>query len=189
MNIFILNNDPVLAAQEQCDKHVVKMIVESGQMLSTAHRMIDGTVERRPSKSGKTTVNYYKLDDEREDIMYKAVHFNHPCSVWTRESCCNYSWHYEHFIALCEEYTYRYGKVHSTETKLRDILKQIPKNINRAGGRTPFKLAMQSNPECLVPTLGGIDAVATYQNFYKTKQKRFKMDWTKRQIPEWFHAV
>ena len=54
MNIFILNNDPVLAAQEQCDKHVVKMIVESGQMLSTAHRMIDGTVERRPSKSGKT---------------------------------------------------------------------------------------------------------------------------------------
>jgi len=189
MNIFILNNDPVLAAQEQCDKHVVKMIVESGQMLSTAHRMIDGTVERRPSKSGKTTVNYYKLDDEREDIMYKAVHFNHPCSVWTRESCCNYTWHYEHFIALCEEYTYRYGKIHSTETKLREVLKQIPKNINRAGGRTPFRLAMQSNPECVVHTLGGVDAVATYQNFYKTKQKRFSMDWTKRQTPEWFHAV
>ena len=61
MNIFILDNDPVLAAQQQCDKHVVKMIVESGQMLSTAHRMLDGVVERRPSKSGKTTVNYYKL--------------------------------------------------------------------------------------------------------------------------------
>jgi len=189
MNIFILDNDPVLAAQLQCDKHVVKMIVESGQMLSTAHRMLDGTVERRPSKSGKTTVNYYKLNDEREDIMYKAVHFNHPCSIWTRESCCNYTWHYEHFIALCEEYTYRYGKVHSTETKLRDVLKQIPKNINRVGGKTPFKLAMQSNPECVVNTLGGVDAVATYQNFYKTKQKRFNMDWTKRQIPEWFHAV
>ena len=51
MNIFILDNDPVLAAQQQCDKHVVKMIVESGQMLSTAHRMLDGVVERRPSKS------------------------------------------------------------------------------------------------------------------------------------------
>ena len=96
MNIFILNNDPIIAAQEQCDKHVVKMIVESGQMLSTAHRMLDGTVERRPSKSGKTTVNYYKLNDEREDIMYKAVHFNHPCSIWSREGCCNYTWHYNH---------------------------------------------------------------------------------------------
>ena len=186
MNIFILNDDPVVAAQEQCDKHVVKMIVESAQMLSTAHRMIDGVIEKRPSKSGKTTVSYYKLLDEREDILYKAVHFNHPCSVWSRESCCNYSWHYEHFIALCEEYTYRYGKVHSTETKLRDILSKLPKNINRVGGMTPFKLALKSNPECVVLGLGGTDAVATYRNFYQTKQKRFKMEWTKRPVPGWF---
>ena len=52
MNIFILDNNPIKAAQQQCDKHVVKMIVESGQMLSTVHRMLDGTMERRPSKSG-----------------------------------------------------------------------------------------------------------------------------------------
>ena len=56
MNIFVLNKDPVLAAQEQCDKHVVKMIVESAQMLSTAHRMLDGQVYRKPSKSGKTMI-------------------------------------------------------------------------------------------------------------------------------------
>jgi len=187
MNIFILNDDPVMAAQEQCDKHVVKMIVESAQMLSTAHRMIDGITEKRPSKSGRTMVKYYKLSDEREDILYKAVHFNHPCSVWSRESCCNYSWHYEHFVALCDEYTYRYGKVHSTDTKLRDILSKLPKNINRAGGMTPFRLAMKSNPECVVHGLGGTDAVATYRNFYQTKQERFKMEWTKRQVPEWFN--
>tara|TARA_Y100001937_G_scaffold55310_1_gene76233 strand:+ start:1334 stop:1909 length:576 start_codon:yes stop_codon:yes gene_type:complete len=189
MNIFILHNDPVIAAQDQCDKHVVKMIVESAQMLSTAHRMIDGTVEKRPSKSGKTNVSYYRLPDKREDILYKAVHFNHPCSVWSRESCCNYSWHYEHFIALCKEYTYRYGKVHSTETKLKDMLKKLPSNINRTGGMTPFKLAMQSNPECVVYDLGGVNAVETYRNFYQTKQKRFKMEWTKRNAPRWFkHA-
>ena len=190
MNIFVLNVDPIVAAQEQCDKHVVKMIVESGQMLSTAHRMLDGTVERRPSKSGKTTVNYWSLPDEREDIMYKAVHFNHPCSVWTREGCCNYTWHYTHFIALCEEYTYRYGKVHSTETKLREPLKKMPANIPRTNGRTPFKLAMASDiDECIVHDLGGVNHVKTYQNFYQTKQKRFKMDWSKRPVPEWFNVI
>lgn len=188
MNIFILNNDPVIAAQEQCDKHVVKMIVESAQMLSTVHRMLDGVMERRPSKSG-ANLQYWKLDDEREDLLYKACHFNHPSTVWTRESCCNYSWHYEHFIGLCDEYTYRYGKVHSTDTKLRKILKTLPNNINRSGGMTPFKLAMSSNPECVVHDLGGTNAVESYKNFYQTKQERFKMVWTKRPMPKWFNAI
>jgi len=188
MNIFVLDNDPVKAAQLQCDKHVVKMIVESAQMLSTTHRMLDGTEMKKPSKSGKTMVKYYELPDEREDILYKSVHFNHPCTVWTRESCCNYSWHYEHFIALCDEYKYRYGKTHSTDSKLRDILSKIPTNINRIGGMTMFKLAMKASPECVVHGLGGTDAVESYRNFYQTKQARFSMVWTKRKIPEWFNA-
>jgi len=188
MNIFVLDNDPVKAAQLQCDKHVVKMIVESAQMLSTTHRMLDGTEMKKPSKSGKTMVKYYELPDEREDILYKSVHFNHPCTVWTRESCCNYSWHYEHFIALCDEYKYRYGKTHSTDSKLRDILSKIPTNINRNGGMTMFKLAMKASPECVVHGLGGTDAVESYRNFYQTKQARFSMVWTKRKIPEWFNA-
>lgn len=185
MNIFVLDENPVLAAQQQCDKHVVKMIVESAQMLSTAHRMLDGVVERRPSKSGKTTVNYYKLEDEREDILYKAVHFNHPCSIWTRECCVNYNWHYLHFKALCVEYEHRYGKEHSTYTKLGEQLKEKPHMIPHLDHMTPFRLAMQSNPECIA--LG--DPVEAYRAFYQTKQKRFKMEWTNRQRPEWFHAI
>ena len=185
MNIFIIDENPVVAAQSQCDKHVVKMIVESAQMLSTVHRMVDGIMERRPSKSG-SMLQYFKLNDDREDILYKACRFNHPSTVWTRESCCNYSWHYEHFIALCDEYTYRYGKVHATDTKLRDILKSLPEKINRVGGQTQFKLAMGSNPECVVNGLMGTDAVESYRNFYKTKQARFNMVWTKRKQPEWF---
>lgn len=188
MNIFILNEDPTIAAQEQCDKHVVKMIVESAQMLSTVHRMVDGVMERRPSKSG-SMLQYFYLDDEREDILYKACHYNHPSTVWTRESCCNYTWHYNHFIALCDEYKYRYNKTHATDTKLRKILKNLPDNIVRTSGRTPFKLAMSSNPECIVHGLGGTDAVKSYQNFYQTKQERFKMLWTKRKQPEWFNAI
>ena len=188
MNIFILDNDPVIAAQMQCDKHVVKMIVESAQMLSTVHRMIDGIMETRLSKKGRRG-KYYKLDDDREDILYKAVHHNHPCTVWSRENCQNYEWHYLHFVALCEEYTHRYGKKHSTDTKLRYALEKPPKNINHTMWRTPFRLAMGSNPECVVSNLGGTNAVESYRNFYHTKQKRFKMDWTNRITPEWFeHA-
>jgi hypothetical protein len=182
MNIFILDNDPVIAAQEQCDKHVVKMIVESAQMLSTVHRMLDGVMERRPSKSG-AMLQYWKLNDQRENILYKACHFNHPSTVWTRESKANYQWHYKHFIALCDEYTYRYGKVHSTDTKLRIALQQIPTNIPEKH-MTPFKLAMGSNPECMLE-----DAVESYRRFYETKQKRFTMIWTKRPVPKWFNAI
>ena len=182
MNIFILDNDPVTAAQMQCDKHVTKMIVESAQMLSTVHRMLDGTMERRPSKSG-AMLQYWKLHDDREDIVYKACHFNHPSTIWTRESKANYDWHYKHFIGLCDEYTYRYGKVHSTDTKLRKHLVHSPNNIPMKG-MTPFKLAMGSNPECMFE-----DAVKSYRAFYHTKQAKFNMAWTKRPQPKWFNAV
>ena len=183
MNIFILDNDPVQAAQLQCDKHIPKMVVESAQMLSTVHRMIDGAMERRPSKSG-SMLQYFKLDDYREDILYKAVHMNHPCTVWSRENCSNYDWHYKHFIALCNEYTYRYGKIHASETKLATVLRNAPKKIEYTTGKSPFRLAMGSNPECMFE-----DAVKSYRAFYQTKQARFAMKWTKRKQPEWFNAI
>lgn len=181
MNIFVLDNCPIVSAMWQCDKHVPKMIVESAQMLSTAHRMLDGTMEMRPSKSGKRMVKYYKLNDKREDLFYKAVHHGHPCTVWTMESAENYEWHWLHFWALCEEYTYRYGKIHKTDRELKEALKKAPYNIPDIP-QTDFKLAMKSNPECIA--LG--DPVKAYQAFYQTKQHRFPMVWTKREKPEWF---
>jgi len=182
MNLFILDTDPDAAARLQCDKHVVKMIVESGQMLSTAHRMLDGIEIRKPSKSGKTNVRYWRLHDKREDILYKAVHMNHPCTQWTMESTTNYGWHLVHFVALCDEYTYRYGKVHKT-SELIPYLMELPRNIKEAP-LTPFRLAMGSNPECMFPE----DPVKSYRMFYQTKQDRFAMNWTKRPIPEWFNG-
>ena len=75
MNIFVLDKNPIRAAQLQCDKHVVKMIVESAQMLSTAHRILDGTKTKRPSKSGKRMVDYWvHPDNNLENTLYKAVH-------------------------------------------------------------------------------------------------------------------
>ena len=184
MNIFILNKDPVKAAQLQCDKHVVKMIVESAQMLSTAHRMLDGTKTRRRSKSGKTMSKYWELVDSREDVLYKAVHMGHPCTVWSLQSSANYEWHYKHFVALCDEYQYRYGKVHATDKLLRERLSYLPFNIPQ-GELTEFPLAMAANPECIALK----DPVKAYQAFYQTKQARFKMAWTARPIPEWFQVA
>lgn len=184
MNIFVLSKDPVEAAQLQCDKHVVKMIVESAQMLSTAHRMLDGIPTKEKSKSGKTKVTTWKLLDGLEYLLYKSVHTNHPCTVWTMQTSANYKWHYDHFVALCNEYTHRYGKVHATDTKLRSVLATIPKNIKQSD-LTQFALAMNSNPECMYPN----DPVRSYREFYQTKQTRFKMSWTNRNIPAWFQIA
>ena len=98
MIIFFLSTNPKLAAQEHCDKHVVKMIQETCLMLSTAHRLLDGDVAA----------------DAME--LYKAAYANHPMSVWVRENAFNYAWTYRLLKELCSEYTYRYDKVHVTQT-------------------------------------------------------------------------
>lgn len=169
MNIFHLDNDPVIAAQMMCDKHIPKMIVEAAQMLSTAHRMLDGTMMRRPSKSGKRMVNYYELPDPHlDEVVYNAVHFNHPSTVWTRESKDNYQWHYKHFLTLCDEFVFRFGKQHLTYEKLSDILSVSPTNIPDIG-LTRFKCAMSAYPDLLkLP-----DPVQSYRAFYKVDKAKF----------------
>lgn len=181
VNIFILDEDPVKAAQLQCNAHVVKMVLESAQMLSTVHRVLDGEETRIPSKSGKTKVKAWVLPDYREEVLYKTVHVGHPCTVWSMESSANYKWHFEHYKALADEFFYRYGKQHKSFVDLRNALQYLPKNIPE-GDLTPFRLAMGAAPECINES----DPVGSYRAFYQTKQDRFKMEWTKRDIPEWF---
>ena len=106
MNIFYLHDDPIYCAQMHCDKHVVKMILEYAQLLSTAHHEIDGT----PS-----------ID------CYKPTHKNHPSAIWARNSRNNYRWLWWLLYGLQDEYTYRYGKVHATQFKsIVDNLKNPP---------------------------------------------------------------
>ena len=157
MNIFVLDKDPETAASYHCDKHVVKMIVESAQMLSTAHHVLDG--------------------DQAINNLYKKTHTNHPCSVWCRENSTNYIWLYDLFCSLCDEYTKRYNKVHLTDTKLREVLWDLPNNISN-GRMTPFPKAM---PEELKVK----DAVASYRKYYKAKD--IDMQW-KNEIPQWYTA-
>lgn len=191
MNIFVLNSDPVIAAQMMCDKHIPKMIVESAQMLSTAHRLLDGKLTKRPSKSGKTMVKYWDLYEGSDDLeaeltYYAAVHVGHPCTVWCRESSANYRWLWEHMRALCDEYTYRYTtdkephKMHKTHREVLWPLQSIPRNIPKKD-LTEFAQAMKQYPECMVPG----NAVQAYQNYYHAAKPFAK--WEKgRAAPTWW---
>jgi len=110
MNIFYLDKCPDKAARLQYNKHVVKMILESAQMLCTAHHC-------------------YGDKDQVENVPYKQAHLNHPSTVWTRRSKSTYMWLYNHMIALGNEYTKRYGKTHLSITKCKDFLAIPPRHI------------------------------------------------------------
>jgi hypothetical protein len=181
MNIFYLDRNPVQAARSHLDKHVVKMILEYAQLLSTAHRVLDGTQLSITSQSGRKK-KVWQLPDNRDSVLYSATHTNHPSAVWVRQHAAHYDYLYALFVATCDEYTHRYGKVHKTDTKLRELLHEIPKNILNDhetriwNGPTP---AMPD--ECKVAG----DNVASYRKYYIDK-KADMAKWTHRDPPEWF---
>lgn len=184
MNIFVLDRDPARAAYMMCDKHVVKMVTESAQLLSTAHRVLDGTMVMKPSVSGKRMVPHFDLyegsdDLEMELILYKANHINHPCSVWARSSSANYDWLYNHFVALCEEYTSRYSKYHACDIKLLQPLRNKPRNIP-TGTLTEFAQAMPD--DCKQN-----DVALAYQSYYNKYKSGFAK-WKLGNVPEWFEG-
>ena len=122
MNIFYLHNEPKLCAQYHVDKHVVKMILETAQLLSTAH-WLTGT-----------------------EGPYRMTHKRHPSTLWTKSNTSNYKWLCKLGMELCKEYTYRYGKIHKTQKHLEWLSNNIP-NIPD-GEFTPPTLAMPQVFRC-----------------------------------------
>ena len=180
MNIFYLHEDPVICAQYHNDKHCVKMILEYAQLLSTAHRILDGTECVVLSKTGRKKKTYTLPDVERDTLLYSATHINHPSAKWARNSSDNYGWLYRLFRELCTEYTYRYGKIHLTESKLAHLLEQLPKNIPVGKFEQPWR-AMPDDVKI------GNDSLASYRNYY-IKNKAHLASWRKRNVPEWLNA-
>lgn len=178
MNIFHLDKDPVVAAQMMCDKHVVKMIVEYAQLMSTAHRVLDGELYLDKTKNGRNIKRWRLKPTAQEQLLYKASHVNHPSNIWARDNDKNYRWLYKHFQALCGEYTHRYGRVHATEEKLSSLLWWAPKNINLVGEMTKFVQAMPDHVKMHDPVEG-------YRNYY-IKEKSYMAKWTNRAAPNWF---
>jgi len=154
MNIFVLDTDVKRAAQAHVDKHCVKMVLETTQLLNNA--LITGSS------------NY--------DPVYKQTHKNHPCSIWAAESIDNFNWLTNLGLALCEEYTFRYSKIHKCQPiiqRFSSLANDLPKI-----GLTPFQLCMPDQYKV-------DDAVESYRNYYRG-DKAYIAKWSKRNQPSWW---
>ena len=176
MNIFYLDKNPQKCAEMHVDKHCIKMILEYAQLLSTAHRVLDGVLTVGLSESGRKR-QLYVLQDDLDKILYSATHVNHPSAVWVRQSKQNYVWLMQMWACLLQEYTYRYGKTHAC-ARLLGALAEIPHNLQEK----PFTEPTPAMPdECKIAG----DSLASYHKYYIEKKKHFAK-WTKRQVPLWF---
>lgn len=183
MNVFFIDRDPAIAAKSMVDSHVVKMILETCQLLSTAHRVLDGTEKKygryvqgsMPPRFRKMTA-YVLPDREMELNLYKATHVNHPSAIWCRTSSRNYRWLFDHLHSLLIEYTYRYGKRHKCADLLPYLI-DLPNNIPNAAF---------SDPPCAMPhehIVSG-DAVENYRHYYKYGKTKLHK-YTKVIPPDW----
>jgi hypothetical protein len=163
MNIFITSKCPIESAQALANIHVNKMICESLQLLCTAHSVLDGTVK-----------------------VFKPTHQNHPCSIFTRKSSGNYEWLYKHFKALCDEYTFRTGKVHKCAEHLEDVATP-PLNISQ--GELDFDF-MCMDDDCKKT----LDVHKNYRYYLSKKYSEWQTrvdkrpivaTWTNRNKPDW----
>jgi|SRR5210317_971086 len=176
MNIFYLHNDTKKCAEMHLDKHSTKMCIEYAQLLSTAHRVLDGT-EYYGKTANNRNIKRWRLDDDREQQLMKASHVNHPSGVWTRANQKNYKWLFSLWKNLLQEYTFRYGKQHAC-SRLLELLESPPNNIPD-GDFYPPTPAMPD--ECKVPG----NVLESYHKYYN-ERKRHIAKWTKRSVPSWY---
>ena len=134
MNIFILHLNPRIAAQMSCDRHCVKMILESAQLLCTAIHLNEGVAP------------------------YKPTHVAHPCTIWAASTKDNWLWLKKYALALCAEYTLRYGKKHKCHT----LIESLNPDVIPDGDLTPFAQAM---PDEFRRKDG--NAVEAYREYYR----------------------
>ena len=156
------------------------MDIEYPQMLSTAHRVLDGTEYYGQTKNGRKIKRWRHPDPVMERCLYKASHINHPSAAWVRESTEHYNWLFQLWKALCEEYTWRYGKTHLCWTKLAVALASPPKNMDDKPFVEPPP-AMSHFPQCIVEG----DSIESYKNYYREAKASFSK-WTKRPVPSWW---
>ncbi len=176
MNIFYLDRKPQVCAEMHLDKHVVKMIIEYAQLMSTAHRVLDGEEYYDKTANGRK-IKRWRLSDDREVKLMKASHINHPSAIWVRQSKNNYVWLYQMWACLLREYTHRYGKVHAC-ARLIDVLAEIPHNLQDDDFSEPTP-AMPD--ECKIAG----NSLASYHKYYVERKNHFAK-WTKREVPLWY---
>ena len=178
MNIFVLDEDPVLAAQMHCNKHVVKMILETAQLMSTA-------IWDAGNDDIKKTVSKEKREAWIRDHyskIYKPTHRKHPCALWARENSVRFNWLKRLGLALCQEYTYRYGKVHKSQAVIEALKFPI---FDACFIDPPLRPFVQAMPDDFKVEK---DAVQAYRNYYRGAKQRMLV-YTRREPPEWIKDI
>lgn len=165
MNICILDTNIQKSVEYHCDKHVVKMIVEASQVLSTVQR----------------------LQGNEDERLYKKTHINHPVVKWCNSSGSNYFYTYLYFLHLSQEYKRRFNKVHKSYKKLHEVLEPIPKNL-------PYytKESFYENYPCVMDDIYKVyfypktldEIVANYRNYYLQAKKNI-LQYKYSTIPYW----
>ena len=143
MNIFFLDWDVKKCAQYHCDKHVVKMILETAQLLCGVHHM---------------------TSESNIQVPYKLSHKNHPCAIWTRESLTNYLYLCRLGIALCDEYSYRYNKRHKSQNVIEWCMENKPQIIDKG---------ITSPPKAMPDIYKVKDIIQSYRNYYIGAKSKF----------------
>jgi hypothetical protein len=162
MNIFVLDQDPIKASKFLCDKHCVKMVLETSQILCTIR---------------------HKLCDT-QPIPYRKAYENHPACIWAGKNMHNYTWLCQHGLGIASEYTFRYGKIHKCQQVISDCFSRagyldFP---DKSAAITPFAQCMPEEYRC-------DDAVQAYRTYYiKDKLVNIDCRWTKREIPKWLNG-
>lgn len=188
MNLFILSENPVEAAQAHADTHVVKMILEACQMLYSAHwtalhpTLLDNKSAVGISRAQKLLALPPHFADaplrkNTSERGYRPVHLHHPCTRWIRASKENYLFACRLALAIGEEYKFRYGKTHLCTEHAVWLLNHLPEGLPEVGLQ-PFAIAMDKEYKI------SDDAIECYRHYYKTsKKERGLLHYTKRDRP------
>tara|TARA_R110000868_G_scaffold79604_15_gene226420 strand:+ start:1115 stop:1675 length:561 start_codon:yes stop_codon:yes gene_type:complete len=170
MNIFVLHSSPKVSAESLCDKHVVKMSIEYGQILSTVHHILCSPIASQ---------------------LYKPTHRHHPCVVWAAAHPNHYNW----LLSLADwtwfEYHYRYGRMHATSERLRPLLEQNPSPFDRE--MWAYRARRSALPPMCLPDKYKLIAapswgctMASYREYYIREKSAFARWNHHRPAPAWY---
>lgn len=190
MNIFVLHPNQRKAARWHVDSHVIKMLLETCQLLYTAHWVLFYP-QLRDCKSAIALSRTQKqmevpeymwsapLCETSKEPGYRPCHVWHPCAKWARVCSGNYLWLAKLGIELAREYTFRFGKEHSCQKHIEWLNENLPLTI-KMFPRRKFPVAMDNEYKI------SNDPIVCYRNFYKkSKKERGLVKYTKREIPHW----
>jgi len=173
MNLILLSRK---FGKHLCDQHIVKLPLEAVQLLYTAWAVL------HPDEAWREHAPYNKQGTARG---YRATHINHPWAKWVRATMANYLFCADYAIALCVEYTRRYGKVHAIEGHARWLRSKGPPalNVGKFWEHTPFPLCVQETSSAPV-ALTLDEAIDAYRNYYVLK-KADMARYTRGRRPVW----